>query len=299
MVDLVTQCRDYRRIENALVFIAQHAQRQPSLAAIAAHLGLSEFHFQRLFLAWVGITPKRFLQFLTKEHAKALLKQTQSVLDTAHQTGLSGSSRLHDLFVQCEAMTPGEYRRGGEGLTIDYGVHPTPFGECLIALTARGICALQFLQDETEASAVAGVRQEWPHAVLQRRPHLTEAVVEALIAPPKQPLRLLLRGTNFQIKVWESLLRVPYGGTASYESIARSVGMPRAARAVGSAIGRNPIALLIPCHRVIHKIGETGHYRWGRTRKQALLAWEAATTSTANVVPAQFEGGDDDAEGLS
>lgn len=280
MITLATQCRDYRRIERALLYIERHARRQPSLAEIAAHLGLSEFHFQRLFLAWVGITPKRFLQFLTKEHAKELLNKMQSVLDVAHQAGLSGPSRLHDLFVHCEAMTPGEYRSGGAGLVIDYGVHPTPFGKCLIAQTRRGICALQFLQDETAADAIASLQQEWPAARLRADPQGTASVAHALAVPPNAPLRLLLKGTNFQIKVWESLLRIPYGNVASYKMVAHSIGMPQAARAVGSAIARNPVAVFIPCHRVIHKIGDTGHYRWGRARKRALLGWETATATT-------------------
>ncbi len=278
-IDPMTQCRDYQRIEQALRFIERHAPRQPSLPEIAAHLDLSEFHFQRVFREWVGITPKRFMQFLTKEYAKSLLARSDNLLSVAYDAGLSGTGRLHDLFVQCEAMTPGEYRRGGAGLNIDYVVQATPFGQCLVAQTARGICALRFLTETDDcATTIADLQHEWPQAQWRQVERGIPQVEEWFAARPAQRTRLLLKGTNFQIKVWEALLAIPYGSIVSYEGLARRIGMPTATRAVASAVARNSIAVLIPCHRVIHKIGDSGHYRWGRARKRALLAWEAAQT---------------------
>lgn len=269
--------RDYRRIERALHYIDANVERQPGLDEIAAHVGLSEFHFQRLFAQWAGVTPKRFVQFLTKEHAKALLRRSENVLTASLAAGLSGPGRLHDLLVSCEAITPGELKTGGEGVRIDYGLHPSPFGDCLVATTSRGICHLAFVQDGREA-AIAALQDEWPRAQLRENRAETRGLVTAIFnsTTPNRPLPLVLKGTNFQLKVWEALLAIPPGAVVSYQTIARYIHLPKAARAVGSAIGQNRIAYLIPCHRVIQTLGDFGHYRWGGVRKKAILGWEAA-----------------------
>ena len=283
MTNLTQLSADYQRIEEAIRFLEDDARRQPDLTEVAAHVGLSEYHFQRLFTRWAGISPKRFLQFLTKENAKALLSQT-SVLSAAYEAGLSGPGRLHDLLVQCEAVTPGEYRRRGAGVDISYGFHPTPFGECLLALTGRGICFLAFVDGERK-SVLEQLRFDWVNASLREDPSRTGLVVEQIFAPnpsTSQSLRepggiaLHLRGTNFQIKVWEALMRLPPGAAISYEALAEQVCSAKAARAVGNAVARNPVAYLIPCHRVLKKTGGFGNYRYGPARKQAILGWEMA-----------------------
>ncbi len=275
--------RNYRRIERALHYIEANVRRQPGLDEIAAHVGLSEFHFQRLFTQWAGITPKRFVQFLTKEHAKALLRRSQNVLDTSLAAGLSGPGRLHDLLVSCEAITPGELKAGGAGVVIDYGTHPSPFGECLVATTARGICHLAFVHDGREA-AIAALHDDWPRAQLRENEVATRVLVGAIFdpAPRTRPLPLLLKGTNFQLKVWEALLAIPPGAIVSYQAVARYIHMPNAVRAVGTAIGQNRIAYLIPCHRVIQSLGDFGQYRWGSVRKKAIVGWEAARAQDEN-----------------
>jgi len=276
---------DYQRIEQAIHFLERNAHRQPDLAAVAAHIGLSEYHFQRLFTRWAGISPKRFLQFLTKENAKALLARFTPLLETAYEVGLSSPGRLHDLFVQCEAVTPGEFKSKGEGVIISYGFHPTPFGECLLGVTDRGICHLAFVQGGDRDAALRDLRSAWANARLRASPERTRPLVERIFAPSQQPslpIHLLLHGTNFQIKVWEALLRIPTGQVTSYEDIAAHLRIPAAARAVGNALANNPIAYLIPCHRVIRKVGEFGDYRYGPARKKAILAWEMARLSTAS-----------------
>ena len=278
------QSRDYARIERAIRFVEANRRRQPELAEIAASVHLSEYHFQRLFGRWAGISPKRFLQFLTKEDAKRRLRASASVLEAALASGLSGSGRLHELLVECEAVTPGEVRRGGEGLEIRYGFHPSPFGECLLASTPRGICALRFVDrvgPAGRAEALEALAREWPKARCLRDPHRTGALASRAFTGLAHgnghgPIRLHLQGTNFQIKVWEALLAVPEGSVTTYSALARAIGRPGAARAVGSATARNPIAMLIPCHRVLRSGGEISGYRWGEPRKQAILAWEAA-----------------------
>ncbi|MEJ2266717.1 MAG: methylated-DNA--[protein]-cysteine S-methyltransferase [Anaerolineales bacterium] len=278
-VDYEQLSRDYRRVEDAIVYLEEHYREQPSLEAIAESVHLSEYHFQRLFTRWVGISPKRFLQYLTKERAKELLEESESVLDTAYATGLSGPGRLHDLFVTCEAVTPGDYKNRGEDLEIFHGFHPSPFGECLLALTDKGICSLIFVEEDRK-KALAELKKRWAKARLQEDPERTAPVVEQifrrLAGGESAPLSLYLEGTNFQIKVWEALLRIPSGRVVSYEDLAVSVGMPRAARAVSNAVARNPLPVIIPCHRVIRKMGDFGGYRWGTARKKALLGWEAA-----------------------
>jgi len=269
---------DYLRIEQAILYLDNHITDQPSLEEVAASIGLSEFHFQRLFTRWAGISPKRFLQYLTKESAKELLDKSENLLDTTHQLGLSSLGRLHDLFVNAEAVSPGEYKSRGLGVTIRYGLHPTPFGKCLIGVTERGICHLSFVQT-SEGNAIDQLVTDWNQAKMIEDHRSTAPLVEPIfdLSPRgKSKLRIHLRGTNFQIKVWEALLNIPVGAVTTYEGIASSIGNPNALRAVGTAVGHNPIAVLIPCHRVIRKVGEFGNYRYGAPRKKALLAREFA-----------------------
>lgn len=269
---------DYTRVEQAIRFLEDNYRRQPSLTEVAASVGLSEFHFQRLFTRWAGISPKRFLQYLTKEHAKRLLQESGDVLDAAYETGLSGPSRLHDLFITCEAVTPGEYKHMGNGVEIRYGFHDSPFGEYLLAVTNRGICGLYFVTQEGRQSRLEELRRCWRMANLVEDPAATQATSDQIFpdGERKEPLRLLVHGTNFQIKVWEALLRIPVGRVVAYETIAAHIGHPAAVRAVGSAVGANPITYIIPCHRVIHKAGDFGYYGGGPLRKRALLGWELA-----------------------
>jgi AraC family transcriptional regulator of adaptative response/methylated-DNA-[protein]-cysteine methyltransferase len=268
---------DYQRIEQAIRFIEANAKRQPDLREVAESVHLSEYHFQRLFTRWAGIIPKRFLQFLTKENAKQLLSQT-NLLDATYEAGLSSPGRLHDLFVQCEAVTPGEYKSKGRGLTIHYGFNASPFGECLLAVTGRGICFLAFVQNENREASLAELIRDWPNADL-REDTTRIAHYMAQIFHPQPDTRILLHlhGTNFQIKVWEALLRIPAGEVATYKELAARIGQPNAARAVGSAVAHNPVAYLIPCHRVLRKAGEFGNYRYGTERKKAMLAREYAS----------------------
>lgn len=271
----VEPLQHYKLIEQAIQYIEAHVQNQPDLEKIASAIGLSEYHFQRLFTRWAGISPKRFLQFLTKEHAKDLLNESENLLDTTHQIGLSSLGRLHDLFVNTEAVTPGEYKSHGMGLNIQYGIHPTPFGKCLIATTERGICHLSFV-DKNEGVAIDHLVEHWSQASMVEDYKSTAPLVTRIFSDPQpdSPLQLHLRGTNFQIKVWEALLNIPSGAVTTYERIALNIGNPKASRAVGSAVGDNPIAYLIPCHRVIRKSGEFGNYMWGSARKKAILVKE-------------------------
>ena len=267
----------YRLIEQAIQYIEANVQNQPELAQIASAVGLSEYHFQRLFTRWAGISPKRFMQFLTTENAKEILDRSENLLDATHQVGLSSLGRLHDLFVNTEAVTPGEYRSRGEGVSIRYGIHITPFGKCLIAATDRGICHLGFV-DGNEGRAVDNLVEHWTHASMTEDYASTAPLVNRIFLHGEgdSPLKLHLRGTNFQVKVWEALLSIPSGALTTYEHIAAQIGNPRAVRAVGSAVGDNPIAYLIPCHRVIRKSGEFGNYLYGSARKKAILARELA-----------------------
>lgn len=277
----------YQIIEQAIQYIEANVQRQPELEEIASSIGLSEYHFQRLFTTWTGISPKRFMQFLTKEHAKQLLSQSENLLDTTHKVGLSSLGRLHDLFINTEAVTPGEYKTSGAGLTIRYGIHPSPFGKCLIATTERGICNLSFV-DASEGKAIDNLIADWQQAEMVEDYKTTAPLVTRIFSAPqpdsayqeKNPrLSLHLRGTNFQIKVWEALLSIPSGALTTYEHIATQVGNPKAVRAVGTAVGHNPIAYLIPCHRVIRKSGDFGNYLYGSARKKVILAREYSTNN--------------------
>ncbi len=279
----------YKLIEQAIQYIEANVQHQPELEEIASSIGLSEYHFQRLFTTWTGISPKRFMQFLTKEHAKQLLSQSENLLETTHKVGLSSLGRLHDLFVNTEAVTPGEYKTGGAGLTIRYGIHPSPFGKCLIATTERGICNMSFV-DASEGKAIDNLVADWQQAEMIEDYRSTAPLVTRIFSAPKPDsayeeknprLSLHLRGTNFQIKVWEALLNIPSGAVTTYEHIAAQVGNPKAVRAVGTAVGHNPIAYLIPCHRVIRKSGDFGNYLYGSARKKVILAREFSETSSA------------------
>jgi AraC family transcriptional regulator, regulatory protein of adaptative response / methylated-DNA-[protein]-cysteine methyltransferase len=268
---------DYERIEKTIRYLARHFRDQPSLATLAKEAGLSESHFHRLFTRWAGTTPKSFLKALTAAHAMELLRASRDVLSASFEAGLSGPGRLHDLLVSVEAVTPGELRSSGAGIEIAYGVHATPFGECLLGLTSRGVCHLAFLGEEGSARAVEELRAKWPNASLVERPRATAPVMRKIFAARgRRRLSVLMKGSAFQLKVWQALLRIPPGHVGSYGTLARAVGARGAARAVGSAVGSNSIAFLIPCHRVIRETGDFGQYRWTPERKQALLAWEYA-----------------------
>jgi len=272
------QSLDYRRVALAIEFLRSRALEQPDLSAVATHIGLGAHHFQRLFTQWAGVSPKRFLQFLTIEDAKRRLALSRNTLDLADGVGLSGGGRLHDLFVTLEALTPGEARSGGRGLSINWGVHDTPFGHAMIGVTGRGICALHFIDDLEAAESL--LRQSWPHAQLRHEPGLTAQTMQRVFKPmanqPRQPLAVVVKGTNFQVRVWQALMTLPEGTLATYGDIADALEMPGAARAVGSAIAANNIAWLIPCHRVIRSSGIITGYRWGSVRKAAMLGWEAS-----------------------
>jgi len=277
MTDIVERCQAYETVAQAIRFIRRHSGEQPGLDEVAAHVGLSAFHLQRVFTAWAGISPKRFLQALTREHARTLLRESHDVLAAAYESGLSGPGRLHDLMVSCDAVTPGEVRALGNGLEITYGFGLTPFGRVIAGSAPRGICHLQFTDNHT--AAIEALREDWPLARLTHNDKALATTIARLFSgdASHQPLHLLLHGTNFQIKVWEALLRIPPGEVVSYQGLAGLVGSPRAQRAVGTALAHNRIALLIPCHRVIRESGEIGQYRWGSERKNALLAFESAS----------------------
>ena len=272
------RCRAYETVARAIHFVKQHGSGQPSLQEIAGHVGMSPFHLQRTFSVWAGISPKRFLQYLTSEHARSLLRSDHDVLAAAHAAGLSGPGRLHDLMVSCDAVTPGEVRSLGEGLLITYAFAPTPFGRVLAACTTRGLCHLQFLPSTDDGEAVRQLQADWPHATLVHDDAALATIIRSVFAfvdqPQQRPLHLHLRGTNFQLKVWQALLSIAPGAVVSYGKLAALIDQPRAQRAVGSALARNRIAVLIPCHRVIRENGDIGSYRWGSERKYALLAAE-------------------------
>ena len=271
---------DYIIVEQAIRFIRANARRQPTLVEVADHVRLSESHLQRVFTRWAGISPKRFLQYLTHEHCRQLLRESRSILDATYEAGLSSAGRLHDLFVTVEAVTPGEFRTGGAGLEIRFGIHESPFGECLVATTPRGVCAVSFLSAEAPEAAVERLHADWPGANIQGDQSRTATIARQMFDPEARsahtPLRLLLRGTNFQINVWKALLRIPLGAVTSYEDLAAAANVPGAPRAVGNAVGANPLAYVVPCHRVIRKTGDFGNYAGGPDRKKAMLVWESA-----------------------
>jgi AraC family transcriptional regulator of adaptative response/methylated-DNA-[protein]-cysteine methyltransferase len=275
---------NFDRIARAISFIRTNFKEQPSLDVIAGEVNVSPYHFQRLFTEWAGVSPKKFMQYTSIEYAKSLLLREEATLfDTAHETGLSGTGRLHDLFVNIEGMTPAEYRNGGEKLTINYSFAETPFGYLLVAATQKGICHMSFIATEAEASAA--LRARFPNARYHQRVDALQQ--EALFIFQHDwgrlhQIKLHLHGTPFQLKVWETLLKIPAGKLATYGSIAGQLEKPGASRAVGSAIGSNPIAYLIPCHRVIRASGNLGGYRWGINRKAAMIGWEAAKNDVSD-----------------
>jgi AraC family transcriptional regulator of adaptative response/methylated-DNA-[protein]-cysteine methyltransferase len=276
----------YDTVAAAIRHLDAHADEQPSLAQLAAAVGLSEGHFQRVFADWAGVSPKRFLQVLTRERARALLRQSRPVVEAALAAGLSGGGRLHDLFVECEGVTPGEVASLGEGLLLDYGFAETPFGRALLASSARGLCHLRFVDGDDQA-ALDALHREWTAAQLRPDPSgvavLADTVFGSLRGASARatPLRLWLKGTNFQVQVWQALLRVPAGSLVSYGELAAELGRGSAARAVGNAVGMNPVAWLIPCHRVIRETGALGGYRWGLDRKRTMLARELVAAGDA------------------
>ncbi len=276
---------DAQRVERAIRFLEHHWRRRPSLEETAAAVGLSPFHFQRLFRRWAGVTPKRFLQYLTLEHARRALSDGRSVLEATFDSGLSSASRLHDLFVTFEAVTPGEFKRHGARVAIEYGFAETPFGDALFGLTVRGICGLMFVDRGTRAVVTAEFRDRWPRASLQRSdPAARRAAHQVFGSPdPAIPLTLDVRGTNFQVKVWEALLRIPPATLISYGDVAAAIGRPAAQRAVATAVAANPVAYVIPCHRVIRSSGAFGAYRWGSAKKKAIVGWEVARAAEAPV----------------
>ena len=274
---------DYQRIAAALTYLQANFQSQPSLEQLAEQAHWSPFHFQRKFQEWAGVTPKKFLQYLSLDHAKRLLRQQVSVAEATYEAGLSGTGRLHDLFVTLEAMTPGEYRHGGAALIIQYSFGESPFGSYLVASTTKGICKLVFTDDQ--ATALDELRREWPGALLTlgtAASHLQVARFFAREFQPADRLHLHLKGTAFQLKIWESLLRIPEGALRTYSQLADDAGSGAAVRAAGTAIGANPVGYLIPCHRVIRQTGELGQYRWGAMRKAALVGWEMARTEASD-----------------
>ena len=270
---------DYQRIAQAIEFINANAKQQPSLENIAAHLHLSPFHFQRLFSQWAGVAPKKYLQILTVDRAKQLLAQSKPLAEVSDSVDLSGSSRLHDHFVQLEAASPGEFKAGGAGMEIRYSVIGGPFGDAFIAVTPRGICKLSFLSNNNIEQQIVDLNAQWPAAKLVNQASETTRMVEALFAGKQTingPLSLYVKGTNFQINVWRALLQIEPGCINSYAQVAAAVGKPKAYRAVGTAIGSNQVAFFIPCHRVLQQSGQIGGYLWGETRKHAIHAWESA-----------------------
>lgn len=281
--DFSQHAEDYRRIEKAIGYLEANYRSRPTLDQIAASTHVSKYHFDRLFKRWAGISPMQFLQFLTVEHAKQKLAESRSLLEASLESGLSGPGRLHDLFVRYEAMTPGEFKHMGTGLKMAYGFHPTPFGECFLVLTDRGISHLGFVDGDDHAMVLSRYQDCWPGATLVENRSGTGSLVQRIFSIDHshefRPFHLLLKGTNFQISVWRALLTIPSGNVVSYEDIAAYIGRPKAIRPAASAVAANPVAYLIPCHRVIAKSGQIRQYRWGSVRKKAILGWEATRVS--------------------
>ncbi len=272
---------NYSRIAEAIGYIKENFKTQPGLEEVSEKIHVSPFHFQRLFTEWAGVSPKKFLQYITVEHAKKMLKENQATLfDTAFETGLSGTGRLHDLFINIEGMSPGEYKNGGESLTINYSFAETPFGNIVVASTPRGICHMAFADDEKQA--LHALQEMFPNAAYHQMVDLAQQNVLYIFThdwTKLNQIKLHLKGTEFQLKVWETLLKIPMGHLATYGNIAKHIQQPTASRAVGTAIGDNPVAFLIPCHRVIQSTGVFGQYHWGSIRKTAMIGWEAAKSS--------------------
>jgi len=273
--------KEYTTVEKALIYIENNFKQQPELEDIAQHLNMSPFHLQRTFKEWVGISPKRFLQFLTINHARKLLLESRSVLEATYDSGLSSPGRTHDLFVSLDAVTPGEYKALGKGLLIEYGKHESPFGNCVIATTNRGLCFMGFYSDTFNSRFETDMKSRFPEAHFIENLNSTLPYFDVIFNPTSndKKITLFVKGTNFQIKVWEALLTIPSGNICSYMDIANRIGNPKANRAVGSAVGSNPISYLIPCHRVIQSMGIFGNYHWGSARKKAMLLWESQNST--------------------
>ncbi len=284
MGPLATAAADYDVVRRAIAHIRGHWRAQPEIEEIAEAAGVTTTELHHLFRRWAGITPKAFLQALTLDTARQLLRDSASVLDAAYEVGLSGPGRLHDLFVTHESMSPGEWKAGGEGLTISYGMHPCPFGSALVMASERGLCGLAFADAGKEKAALADMRKRWPKAKyvadISRTSVIANRIFDKTLWRPDRPLRVVLIGTDFEVRVWDMLMRIPMGRAATYSDVACKVGAPKAARAVGAAVGKNPIAFVVPCHRVIGKSGELTGYHWGITRKRAMLGWEAGAVAT-------------------
>jgi AraC family transcriptional regulator of adaptative response/methylated-DNA-[protein]-cysteine methyltransferase len=276
---------DYRVVRQVIEFLTENWRDQPSLEAIAARMNMEPTRLQKLFTRWAGLSPKAFLQALTLDHARALLEQSATVLDTTYEVGLSGPARLHDLFVTHEAVTPGIYRARGEGLLIRYGFHPSPFGSALVMATDRGLAGLAFADEGETTSALADMTRRWPRADYVEDAAGTAQLARRIFDPqhwqPETPLRIVLIGSDFEIRVWEALLKVPFATATTYSDLARRIERPQAARAVGAAVGRNPVSFVVPCHRVLGRSGSLTGYHWGLTRKRAILGWEAGVAAQA------------------
>jgi AraC family transcriptional regulator of adaptative response/methylated-DNA-[protein]-cysteine methyltransferase len=274
---------DYAVVRRAIAFVCERWRAQPEIDTIAAAAGVSASELHHLFRRWAAITPKAFLQALTLEHARRLLRDSASVLEAAFEVGLSGPGRLHDLFVTHEAMSPGEWKSGGAGLTMSYGFHPSPFGTALVMTTQRGLAGLAFADPGEEQVALADMKGRWPKAnIVEDRAHtapLAQRIFDTGLWRADRPLRVVLIGTDFEVRVWETLLKIPMGRAMTYSDIARKVGATKAARAVGAAVGKNPLSFVVPCHRVLGKHGALTGYHWGLTRKRAMLGWEAGRTA--------------------
>ena len=270
---------NYERVAQAIDFLGKNFRQQPDLAEVARQVHLSPEHFQRIFTEWAGVSPKKFMQFLTLDFLRDKICALPSLQAAADEVGLSAQSRVYDLFVNIEGVTPGVFREGGLGLKIQYGYHNTPFGLCFLAIADRGVCGLSFVDEDRKRTEFDAFQQKWHFAELHHAPDQTQPIVQQIFSPNKpqgQSLRILAQGTNFQLKVWEALLRIPPGAVTTYSQIAQSIGSPAAVRAVGTAIGNNPVGFLIPCHRVIQITGRLGGYHWGETRKTAIVGWEMA-----------------------
>ncbi len=283
LAPLSSAAADYDIVRRAIAHIRGHWREQPDIETIAEAAGVTADDLHHLFRRWAGLTPKAFLQALTLDHARRLLRDSASVLDASYEVGLSGPGRLHDLFVTHEAMSPGEWKSGGEGLTLRYGFHPCPFGTALVMTTERGLAGLAFADAGEEAGALADMRARWPKAKYVEDAQATAPVARRIFDPatwrPDGPLRVILIGTDFELRVWETLLKIPMGRFTTYSDIAAKVCTTKAARAVGAAVGKNPVSFVVPCHRVIGKNGDLTGYHWGLTRKRAILGWEAGRLS--------------------
>ena len=277
--------RDYDSVRRAIAFISEHWRSQPTIEAVADATSVTPDELHHLFRRWAGLTPKAFMQALTLDHAKGLLRDSASVLDAALDSGLSGPGRLHDLFVTHEAMSPGEWKNGGAGMTLSYGFHPSPFGTAIVIASGRGLAGLAFADPGQEPIALADMQRRWPNATYIEDPAGTAALAQRVFDTKlwcaDQPLRVILIGTDFEVRVWETLLKIPMGRATTYSNIAANINKPNASRAVGAAVGRNPVSFVVPCHRVIGKTGALTGYHWGITRKQAMLGWEAGRAGAA------------------